>query len=106
MTLVNFDPFGDELAPAPAAAAAATPVAPEGHDPFAAAAVAPQPVAPAAPPATPVLKQYQVVHHPINGYGMVIATGVVDERNCVVVGWFAAVSSPLPTDQLEPVSSS
>jgi hypothetical protein len=110
MNTETFDPFaGDEVASTIAADPDAVPAATSaGVDPFA----APTPPAPAAEPAqpeTPKIKRYEVVHHPAHGYGLVLAAGelpgVTANRNAVIVGWFASVSDPITTDQLESVAN-
>jgi ketopantoate reductase len=115
---VNFDPFDVDATPTepagPAEAAAepvapATPAAtPAAVDPFAVAPAAPA-AAEAPQPVTPLIKRYTIVHHPQNGYGIVLAVGTLQgverPRNAVVVGWFPVVSHPITTDQLEPVAS-
>jgi hypothetical protein len=107
-----FDPFaGDEVAPAQAEIPIpAAPPAPVAVDPFAAQNAAPAPSSAPTQPETPVIKQYTVVHHEAHGFGLVLAAGelpgVDHNRNAVVVGWFAGVSDPITTDQLESVKGS
>jgi hypothetical protein len=105
--MAKFNPFAEEEAETTATEASAvadTPSAPK--DPFA-APDAPPAAPEAAAPATPKIDQYAIVHHPVNGYGIVLAAGELEgDRNAVVVGWFPTVSHPITTDQLVAVQSS